>query len=476
MKRILTVAALLTMVFTLSACQLFAHDYKEDVHEYAMIISDGSELAVLEQYPNLEYVDLRGSTCFEDILEYAAANPNVKVRFNIPLGAQNVNLDVENLTLVGSDGAFGDLISNLKFLQKLQKVHLDQISITKEQLDELKAAYPHIDFTYTVKLGDKLFDPSVTKLDLSQISSEDAQIALAALGHLPNLRQVDLVESSGKTNLSVADCNALMNAYPHIDFHYKFELFGQTLSPETEAVTFKDVKIGRKGLDQLREAFSVMPKCTYVCLDNCGIEDEDMAKFRAEFPEKAITWRIFVGKYSVLTDTEVILMPGVSQTEADSLQYCTNVKYLDMTGCKIRDFSFLAGMTGLECVVLQQTPISDLSVLQNAPKLTWLNLANCTGLTDLAPLSGMANLKYLNLSATKIKDLTPLDQIPIERLKCAKTSFSNDMLETFATKHPNCLVTKTGTLVGKGWHYDDAAQRKPFSYYAEMMTVFGYKK
>ena len=66
MKRILTLAALLTLILTLSACQLFVHDYTEDVTEYALIASDGSELSVLEQYPNLQYVDLRGSTCYED--------------------------------------------------------------------------------------------------------------------------------------------------------------------------------------------------------------------------------------------------------------------------------------------------------------------------------------------------------------------------------------------------------------------------
>ena len=49
MKRILALAALLTLILTLSACQLFVHDYTEDVTEYALIASDGSELSVLEQ-------------------------------------------------------------------------------------------------------------------------------------------------------------------------------------------------------------------------------------------------------------------------------------------------------------------------------------------------------------------------------------------------------------------------------------------
>ena len=477
MKRILCMIVLLTVILTLSACQLYNHEGKRSVLEYALIATDGSDLEVLDQYPNLEYVDLRGSTCFNDILEYAESHPDVKVRYSIPLGDAYVNLDVQDIILTGADTAFQDLLSNLKFLPELKTVHIDQINITKAQLDELKATYPNIEFTCSVKLGDNVCDPAVTRLDLSGLSSDDAQIALAALGHLPNLTDVDLVDAAGKTKLPVEDCNAIMAAYPQINFHYEFKLFGQTLSPETESIIYRDVKIENSGLELIQDALAALPKCTYISFDNCMIDDEALAKFREANPNITVAWRITVDDYSIMTDAEVIMMPNISRDSyTDPLKYCTMVKYLDITGCKNRDFDFLANMTELECAVLTNTFISDLSVLSNAKNLTWLELNNCTALKDVTPLSGLTNLKYLNLSATKVKDLSPLDNLPLERFKCVKSSFDGEELNSFREKHPDCLTSNTGSANGMGWRYDDAAKRVPFTYYAKMMEIFGYTR
>ena len=477
MKRILSLTVLLAVLLSLSACRLYNRDGKESVLEYALIATDGSDLRILDQYPNLEYVDLRGSTCFEDILEYAATHPDVKVRYSIPLGEQYVNLDITDMTLVGSDTVFDDMMANLKYLKFLKTVHIDQISITKAQLDELKAAYPQISFTYTVKLGDRVYDPDTTKLDLSKLSSEDAQIALSALGHLPNLKTVDLVDASGKSKLPVADCTALMAAYPEISFHYERKLFGQTLNPKTESVVFRDVRIENEGLEQLHEVLAVMPNCKYISFDNCSLDNEALAQFRANNPQTTVAWKITVDKYSVMTDTEVILMPNIAaNSDTEPLKYCTNVKYLDISGCKNRDFDFLAEMPNLECAVLTNTFISDLSVLSNSKNLTWLEMNNCTALKDVTPLSGLTNLKYLNLSATKVKDLSPLDKLPLERFKCVKGSIDGEELDSFCEKHPNCLTSNTGSANGMGWRYDDGAKKVPFSYYVKMMEIFGYTK
>ena len=477
MKRILTLISITMILLSLTACQLIAHDYKDDVLEYALIAADGSELDVLDQYPNLEYVDLRGSTCYEAILDYSAAHPNVKVRFSIELGQQYFNHDIADMTISANTVSFDELLDNLKFFRYLKSVHIEQINISKAQLEELKAAYPQIVFTYTVQIADQVFDASVTEVNLSQSNSADIELALTALEFLPDLKFVDLMSVSGETTLTVSDANRLMQAYPQLSFHYQFKLFGQKVSTETEKLIYKNVTIGNSGLEQIREALGVMRNCNYISIDNCRIDDEAMGKFCSEFPEKTIVWRVFVDKYSVMTDTEVILMQGsVNDKEAEPLKYCTNVKYLDLTGCKIRNFSFLSGMTKLECAVLQQTHISDLSVLQNCQNLTWLDLAGCTSLKDVSPLSDSGSLKYLNLSATKVKDLSPLKQVPLERFKCAKCSFSDAELRNFETKHPNCLTTDSGNMSGKGWRFNDASQREPFEYYAEMVKIFGYEK
>ena len=476
MKRIPALLALLLVIFALSGCQLYARDYKEDVLEYAMIATNGNELEILDQYPNLEYVDLRGSTCYEDIISYSAAHPDVKVRFSIALGTQHFNHDITDAE-VGQDASFEDLMKNLKYFRFLKNLHIDQIGISKAELDELKAAYPKINITYSVKIGDDVYEAGITELNIAHLTTQDMENLLRSLEFLPKLTVLDLMDNSGKSNLTLSDVKQLVQAYPQISYNYTFKLFGLTLSSADEKLVYKDTVIGISGLDQIRDALTVMPNCTYVCLDNCSIADEEMAKFRDEQTDVTVVWRVFVDDFSVLTDTEVILMQyTVNNRESEPLQYCTNVKYLDLSGCNINDFSFLASMPNLECAVLTQTYISDLSVLENCKNLTWLDLANCTALKDISSLSELKNLKYLNLSATKVKDLSPLDKLSIERFKCVKPSFNATELSRFQSKHPKCLVTNTGSLTGKGWRYEDTSQRVPFTYYSTMVKAFGYDK
>lgn len=477
MKRILSLIVLVAIVFTFSGCRLFNRDGKESVREYALVATDPQQLSVLDDYPNLQYVDFRGSTCVDAVLDYAEAHPDVDVRFSIALGQQYVNQDVTMIRLQGDEADFNDLMTNLKLLRRATSVHIDRIGFTKAQLDQLKAAYPQIAFTYSVTLGDETFDTTATQVNISRIGSEEVATALSALGQLPNLTQVDLVDADGKTTLTAADCKVLMDAYPQILFNCQFNLLGQTLDQDTTSVTYQDVRIDEEGLEQIGQALDLLPGCTYVCFDNCGIDYAVLDQFRSEHPDITVAWRVFVGEYSVLTDTEVILMQNIaSDSDTDPLKYCTNVKYLDVTGCKNRDFDFLESMPNLECAILSKTFISDLSVLSGCSNLTWLELMNCTALKDVTPLSGLSNLKYLNLSLTKVRELSPLDNAPMERLKCVKSSISDDELDEFTAKHPGCMVSGKGSAVGMGWRYDDGSQRVPFAYYSKLMEIFGYDK
>jgi len=476
MKRILTLTVLLMLILTLPACQLYSHDYREDVLEYALIAEDG-DLSVLDQYPNLQYVDLRGSTCYDEILAYTRSHPDVKVRFSIELGDRRFNQDETDITLNCYDTEFDILMENLKYLPDLVHVHLEQITFTAEQLTELKSAYPAVDFTYTVKLGDKRYEHNVSELDLSHLTSAEVESAVSALSLLPELRNVSLVNASGDSRLSVSDARTLIEAHPDINFSYEFRLFGQTVSTQTQQLIFEGVSIGDSGLEQIREALTILPNCTYIKIDNCGISDALMGQFRSDNPGIKIVWRISADKYSMLTDEEVLYMPNsLEDGDLSPLKYCSEVKYLDMTNCKITNIDFVSGMPNLECAIFTLSRIDDISPVTNCPNLTWLELANCSSVKDISCLSAMSNLKYLNLSGTKVKDISALNNLPLERFKCAKSSISKDVLEAFSAKHPGCMVSSKGLATGHGWRYDDTASSVPCDYYAKLMKIFGYKK
>jgi len=477
MKRVFVLVMILAVTAALCAgCAGYPYenDYRDEVTEYAMIAQPG-DLAKLDEYPNLTYVDLRGSTCYDEILEYAQANPDVTVRYSVQLGQKRFNQDVTEVTLNGYDVAYESLAENLKYLPDVKTVHINQIELDASELAALQQAYPQILFTYTVEISGQRYDQTVTELNLSRLSPADVSNAVERMSLLFGLTEVQLMDESGSSKLALSDVKQIVNAFPSLDFDYTFKLFGQKISLMAEELVFDTVEIGNEGVSAIREALDAMVNCTYVKLDSCGIDDELMAQLRADYPEKQIVWRVFAGKYSILTDEEMLRMTySIGDSDVSGLKYCHNVKYLDMTGCKITDISFLSQMPKLECAILTLTEISDLSPLSNCPNLTWLELVNCADIDDLAGLSELPSLKYLNISGTKVTDLSVLKEVPLERLKCAKSSVKQDALDSFVREHPNCNTVDTGSVYGYGWRFDDYNQKAPFPYYMELRKIFRY--
>ena len=266
-----------------------------------------------------------------------------------------------------------------------------------------------------------------------------------------------------------------MDAIPAVRFNYVFKLFDQKVSLLSEELVFDTVEIGNDGIAAIREALDAMPNCSYVKLDSCGIDDDVMAQLRADYPDKQIVWRVFVGKYSILTDEEMLRMTfSIGDDDTSGLQYCNDVKYLDVNSSKITNISFMSHMPKLECVILTLTKVKDLSPLANCPNLTWLELANCSGVNDLSGISSLTGLKYLNISGTKVTDLNVLENVPLKRLKCAKSRLKESDLDSFALDHPDCSVVNTGSVLGYGWRFDDYNQKIPFAYYTELQKIFRY--
>jgi Leucine-rich repeat (LRR) protein len=240
-------------------------------------------------------------------------------------------------------------------------------------------------------------------------------------------------------------------------------------------MTFDSVEIGNDGIGAIREALDMMPRCTYVKLDSCKVDNEVMAQLRNDYPEKTVVWRVFAGKYNILTDEEMLRMTySLDDKDAKALIYCNNIKYLDVTSSKITNISFAQYMPKLECVILTLTKVTDLSPLTNCPNLTWLELSSCTGIKDLSALSSLQNLKYLCVSNTKVSDLSALENVPLERLNCVKSGVKTAALESFIAKHPDCVTTSKGSALGFGWRYEDKEQKVPFPYYAELRKIFRY--
>jgi len=116
---------------------------------------------------------------------------------------------------------------------------------------------------------------------------------------------------------------------------------------------------------------------------------------------------------------------GYEDSESDikditGLEYCTNLKEINLSYNQITDVSPLAGLTNLQYLDLHFNPITDVTPLAGLTNLQELILGN-NQITDVTPLARLNNLHELYLGDNQISDVSPL-----ARLNNLQTLWLND--------------------------------------------------
>ena len=485
-KILLTALALVCVALMAAGCN--NQTPPDKVVEMSMVV-DADSISQLEQYTNLTKVDLSGSTCYPEILEFAQSHPGIQVIYDVAAGAAKISSTATEVTLTEGNYDYAQLLANLQYLPGLKTVKLPATRLNVIQLDALKLAYPNVKFSCSIRLNGVELGEDTTELNLSAITPEQVDAYASKLGMLPNLQKVELMTADGKCNIALDDVKKLQDAAaPGVKFNfvYEFELFGKTVSTADERVEFVKVNIGDEGEAQIREALDKLVNCTYFLLDDCGLSNETMARIRDDYPHIKIVWRVFQHNKnrSWLTDTEVVrAVYGIEDSNSDFLKYCTDAKYIDLGhNTNMIDISFCAYMPNLEIAILSGSPIKDLSPLSNCKKLEFLEIAWCGNVKDVSPLAGCDSLKYLNVSHTVVKDFTALKHLKLEMLCYVnsgnRAGLTADYWAEVQAMFPTCWITynplkdNNATPYGIGWRYKESGGYTPI--YRKCRDVFGY--
>ena len=456
------------------------------VTEFALVANDGAELAQLDQYPNLAEVDLRGSICHDAVLAYVEDHPEIRVRYEVPIGDTLYKEDTAELALEEGFYDYDQLMENLAFLPDLASMSLPRTGLTGEELAELQAAYPDIAVDYTVMVLDQEVSGATEELDLSWLQPEQVSDAVGALSRLGSLRDVQLMNGEGKSALAMTDVKTLMQALPEATVHYTFELFGKTISTTDERVEYVGTKIHNSGVEQVRQALDILPNCTYFLMDSCNVTNDVMAQLRDDYPDTKIVWRVRYSKdYSDLTDTEVIRCVGqLDDSNSVNLKYFTDVVYLDIGhSYTLSDLSFISCMPKLKVAIVVDCYANTLEHFANCKELQYLEIVNCNRMTDLSPLANCTQLRGLNMSYTfSINDLSPLYGLEhMERLFLGRNDFTEEEVAEAREALPNCWVTDKSESVAwvgfnysVGWRLDD--EHTFAQWYKEIKEIFGYTR
>lgn len=444
------------------------------VTELALVVTEDT-IGTLEQYPALKWLDLTGSTCYEAIAQYMKKHPNVEVTYTVKLGTVTASNQETALVLDPGTCDYETLAQNLRYLPTLKTVSLPRTTFSAQEILALRGLFPDIAWDCTmIVLGQEL-TTQTTELNLSVLEPERVAEVAGKIGLFPNITRVELMDAVGQSRLGMADVKALQQSAPSAVFHYTFDLFGRTVSTTDRRIEFVQEAIGNEGEQTLRGALDILTGCTYLLLDDCGLDNQVLAKLRQDYPNTEVVWRVHVGQRNWLTDTDTIrAVYHVDDSNCGPLQYCTKVKYLDLDrNHGLSDISFMAHMPQLEIVILSGSSVTDLTPLKDAAKLVFLELANCDELEDITPLAGCASLANINLSYTKVSDISPLYGLPLEQLYAVKADIPKAHWEKVLELHPPCAVRYDGeNAYGTGWRY-----KKNGAYtdiYQRVREVFGY--
>lgn len=111
-----------------------------------------------------------------------------------------------------------------------------------------------------------------------------------------------------------------------------------------------------------------------------------------------------------IPDLHSLSLPGCQISTISALENAKKLTYLDLHNNPIRDISVIAGMVQLQTLYLQQNAVVDLSALKNLSHLHTLDVSD-NSISSLAPLADLYALRQLDVSGNGLMTLAGIEKL-----------------------------------------------------------------
>ena len=418
-RKYILLALAMLLVLTLCGCKpeyvdindyvIYEADAPRDVTRITTVVT-ADDIAQLEQYPALVRADLTGSTCYDELLEYRAAHPDVTVIYNVNVLGKEYSLDTVSINLSGMDPSkVNEVAKLLPHFSSLRYVELMKedgtCALTPEQIKTLQAAVPSVPCHFTFELFGKQVSSSDTVIEFVDTPIYDSGLAEIekAMALMPKLKTVKL-DNCGTTSEAM---DKLRSKYPDLGIHWRV-WFGK---------------------------YTCMTDETVLRLTN-GLMNDHIGEMKyltmAEYVDIGHNEYLSdISFFEYMPNVKLIIASGTAVKDVTPLQNLKNLEFLELVFCDyLKDISPLAGCTGLKYLNISITRVSDLTPLKDCP--------------------------LERMVALQMSQLTQAER------------------EEFAAAHDECLRVWYGTQpYGYGWRYSDNGYTF-YKYYANLRVIFDY--
>ncbi len=228
-RQILTAAALLCALL-LSGCAeriVFSEKNVPVTAETVRLRLQSGETALLDRLTGLRRADFSGSLCYDELLAWAEAHPEVDTRYTVALpDGRLVDNSEEYLDLSGLDSALaGETAELLQYLPALKRVELGG-GLSPAALGCFGLVRPDIRYSGSFTLGGEERRINETSLSLPGLRAAEIEQFRQLLPVMTALERVDLGSQELSPELHFDDIAAFQALRPETVFAFDFMLFG----------------------------------------------------------------------------------------------------------------------------------------------------------------------------------------------------------------------------------------------------------
>lgn len=365
-----------------------------------------------------------------------------------------------------------NLVSNLNRIQKLE--------ILYDDYQKLLQMHPNINFKgriYYNLYGKKVYDEE-TFVNLSDVKiDEDLANKLLIM---PNIKEVDLHNQ----NLTNDEKVALKEAVPNVVFKWTVDLLGENVDSSIESLDLSNKKI--PDIEAFKKSITLLPNLKKIDLSYSNLSNEELGNLRTLFPNIRIDWVVFLGKWSLRTDSvafSVLITKydyrRMTSEDIQVLKYCTELQALDLGHQAIEDISVIGDyLPNLRVLILADNKIKDISPLAKLKHLHYLELF-MNDITDATPLAECKEMVDLNISFNyRFSNIDGILNYPLlERLWLISDRISADSYNKIRETYPNVKLITTGKgSTNSGWRtherYFAMIDMYRNNYISELFTKF----
>ena len=425
------------------------------------------EVKLFSYFTALESLALTGSS-HAAYMELEHMFPHWDIQRNVTLAQHSVSAADKSADLSAVSVSYMELMENLVFLPELKNIKLNSSAFGRDELEALREAYPGVSFEYDIYIGGKTF--SCLDKIVAPGKNIKAGEFISALSAFVAPEILDLKDCG----YSIQELLSVAEICPDAMIQADVELYGKSFSTESSEIDLSGTEI--EDVSIIESALPLFPNLKKVIMSDCGISDEDMDALNRRHENVQFVWTLHFSVYNVRTDASAfcasnvpgLVAPKLGDYDLAPIKYLTELEALDLGHMYYSDLSFLENMPKLRYLILVEASYRDISAIAGLSELYYLELFNNT-INDLSPLLECKKLRHLNIGFTRGYDASVLKEMTyLERLWLPGSLLEQEEMDAIAAALPDtdCYFAKWDGAgsTGGGWREHDS--------YFEMRDIF----